>query len=347
MISVIVPVYNSKDYLSKCVDSITLQSCKDVEIILIDDGSTDGSGELCDKYAQDDARIKVFHNSNRGPSSARNIGLSNSGGELIMFLDSDDFLEPNALSMLAGKYREHGADMVIGNFRTLSNNAYGPGHKGAFESDKMMMTNDLMNYALTYLKTPNRATLFAYSWGRLFKASVIRENRLSFDPELFTFEDVAFNYEYLKHASKVYFMKDPVCTHVVHGNYLSATTSMSGNPWKLFGYMKALDSIGSFLSACNSGTDYNSNVGHAFTSLSIIQFVRLCGQCNEGNKKKIRNLISEIISDPEFRNNLKYYSPTGKDSRLLPLLMKLRLVRLIILVCRYKAHKRYGSAKQK
>lgn len=347
MISAIVPVYNSKDYLGKCVDSITSQSYKDVEVILIDDGSTDGSGELCDKYAQGDVRIKVLHSVNGGPSSARNIGLSNSSGDLIMFLDSDDYLEPNALNMLMGKYREHGADIVIGNFRTFSNNAHNSGHKGAFESDKLMMANDLMNYALSYLKAPNRTTLFAYSWGRLFRASVIRENHLAFDPELFTFEDVAFNYEYLKHASKAYFLKDPVCTHVVHGNYMSATMSMSGNPRKLFGYMKALNSIGIYLSSCNPGSDYRGNVGHAFTSLSIIQFVRLCGQYNYGNKQKIRNLISELISEHEFRNNLKYYSPTGKDSRLLPLLMKLRLVRLIILVCRYKAHKRYGHAKQK
>lgn len=345
MISVIVPVYNSKDYIGKCVDSIISQSYKDIEVILVDDGSTDGSEALCDKYAQDDKRVKAVHSANKGPSSARNIGLSNSKGDLIMFLDSDDYLEPNALCTLVGKYQEHGTDIVIGNFRTFSNNAYGAGHKGTFESDTLMMPNDVMNYALSYLNAPNRATLFAYSWGRLFKASVIRENRLTFDPELFTFEDVAFNYEYLKHASKVYFLKNTVCTHVVHGNYMSATMSMSGNPRKLFGYMKALNSIGSYLSACNPDADYSGNVGHAFTSLSIIQFVRLCGQYNEDNKYKILNLISEIIFEPEFRNNLKYYSPIGKDSKLLPLLMKFRLTRIIILVCRYKAHKRYGTVR--
>ena len=100
LISVIVPVYNVKDYLDECVSSLIAQTYKQLEIILVDDGSKDGSGELCDKYANDDDRIKVIHKSNGGLSSARNAGLDVARGEFVGFVDSDDFLAVDMYQML-------------------------------------------------------------------------------------------------------------------------------------------------------------------------------------------------------------------------------------------------------
>ena len=98
-ISIIVPIYNVEKYLSRCVDSILNQTFTDFELILVDDGSTDNSGKICDEYAEKDCRIKVIHKDNWGVSSARNVGLENSVGEYIMFCDSDDFVEKNAVSV--------------------------------------------------------------------------------------------------------------------------------------------------------------------------------------------------------------------------------------------------------
>ncbi len=95
MISVIVPVYNVKAYLRKCLDSITNQTYKDLEILVVDDGSTDGCGRICDEYAERDSRVKVFHTENRGLSSARNLGLDEAKGEWVGFVDSDDWIEPD------------------------------------------------------------------------------------------------------------------------------------------------------------------------------------------------------------------------------------------------------------
>ena len=100
-ISIIVPVYNAKSYLSRCIDSILNQTYQDFELILVDDGSTDCSGEICDKYASNDIRIRVFHKPNGGVSSARNLGLSKINGNYVIFVDSDDFLMPNHLEILA------------------------------------------------------------------------------------------------------------------------------------------------------------------------------------------------------------------------------------------------------
>ena len=113
-ISVIVPVYNTEKYLQRCIDSILLQSFTDFELLLIDDGSTDSSGTICDKYAEQDSRIRVFHKANGGASSARNIGLDNAIGEWVCFVDSDDSLTRDAVEILCTNCN-NGADIVIAN----------------------------------------------------------------------------------------------------------------------------------------------------------------------------------------------------------------------------------------
>ena len=112
MISVIVPVYNVSPFLGKCLDSLLAQSFKDLEILIIDDGSTDDSGDICDKYAEEDKRITVFHTDNKGLSAARNLGLDKSKGDYIAFVDSDDWIEPEIFDVLLRNAEETGADIV-------------------------------------------------------------------------------------------------------------------------------------------------------------------------------------------------------------------------------------------
>ena len=100
LITIIVPVYNIMEYLPRCVYSITAQTYRNLELILVDDGSTDGTGALCDKLAAEDERIRVFHKENGGSSSARNLGLSHAKGAYIGFVDSDDYVEPDMYERL-------------------------------------------------------------------------------------------------------------------------------------------------------------------------------------------------------------------------------------------------------
>ncbi|MBQ6570553.1 MAG: glycosyltransferase [Clostridia bacterium] len=113
LISVVVPVYNVEKYLEQCVDSILAQTYKNFEIILTDDGSTDSSGRMCDEFAKKDSRIKSVHRKNGGLSAARNTGLSNSSGEYVYFLDSDDYIVPEALTLLIDKAEKEGAEIVF------------------------------------------------------------------------------------------------------------------------------------------------------------------------------------------------------------------------------------------
>ena len=113
LISVIVPVYNiESEYLERCIKSICNQTYKNLEIILVDDGSNDGSGIICDKFAMEDSRIRVFHKENGGSSSARNLGIKEAKGEYIGFIDSDDYIEPDMYELLAGAVEKYNAPMA-------------------------------------------------------------------------------------------------------------------------------------------------------------------------------------------------------------------------------------------
>lgn len=120
LISVIIPVYNVEEYLRECVDSVLNQTYENLEIILVDDGSTDSSGEICDEYVEKDERISVIHQKNAGPSKTRNTGLDNATGKYIYFLDSDDYIESNALELLVSTAESNGADLVFFDARSFT-----------------------------------------------------------------------------------------------------------------------------------------------------------------------------------------------------------------------------------
>ena len=133
LVSVIVPIYNSGKYLDKCIDSIVNQTYKNLEIILVDDGSTDNAPEICDEWAKKDERIKVIHQENGGVSKARNVGLDNVTGEYISFVDSDDYVVRNYIDFLYYNLHAYGADISMGkqkvtypnmSFSTASGNLY-------------------------------------------------------------------------------------------------------------------------------------------------------------------------------------------------------------------------------
>lgn len=113
MVSIIVPVYNTEQFLHQCIESIINQTYKNIEIILIDDGSTDKSGKICDEYAANDNRIKTIHNINSGVSIARNIGLDNAKGKYITFIDSDDYVEKNYIETLVNAIETNNAELAI------------------------------------------------------------------------------------------------------------------------------------------------------------------------------------------------------------------------------------------
>lgn len=149
-ISVIVPVYKAEKYMHRCVDSILAQTFTNFEFILVDDGSPDGSGTLCDQYAQKDNRVKVIHKENGGVASARQCGIDNASGIYTIHADPDDWVEPTMLEKLFNKAKETDADMVICDFYvdTDKSNIYNKQEVSGETSQKVL--KDLLLHRLQY-----------------------------------------------------------------------------------------------------------------------------------------------------------------------------------------------------
>lgn len=211
IISIIVPVYNADNYIRRCIDSILRQSFTNYELLLINDGSKDDSGLICDEYAQKDSRVKVFHKENGGVSTARNLGIEKSTGEWITFIDADDWVEPGFLNNV-GNLSNNNIDWVFAEWRTVWDrvhlneiNEYGD--KNLFNSRQSIdnMWNKMANL-----------DIFRCPWGKFFKLSIIRKNNLYFDQELRYGEDTVFNYEYLIHSNCIKLSKETNAHYIFH-----------------------------------------------------------------------------------------------------------------------------------
>ncbi len=192
-ISVIVPVYNVEQYLSRCIDSILVQSFTDFELLLIDDGSTDKSGIICNEYAKTDKRIKVFYKKNGGVSSARNFGIDQAICDYIVFVDSDDYLHVDYLSNLI----RYDADIVI-----CGKTDFGSSSE-TYKYEKIKVDRENIG---RYLSRLIAESPIGVPWGKLFKHEIINKNNIKFDESLFVGEDHVFVQEYLIHCQSIQFI---------------------------------------------------------------------------------------------------------------------------------------------
>ena len=187
-ISVIVPVYKAEAYLHRCVDSILAQTFQDFEVLLIDDGSPDRSGEICDEYARKDNRVRVFHKENGGVSSARNLGLDNAIGEWITFVDSDDYVNVTYLDDFGlGKCD---AEIYLQGYQIFQNGKQGGRSIFSVEEIKIIPFSEC-------LWEGESRVIINYPWAKLFNLSVIKKYALAFDLRISYGEDHLFVLSYL------------------------------------------------------------------------------------------------------------------------------------------------------
>ena len=202
-ISVIVPVYNTEKYLHRCINSVLVQTYTDFELLLIDDGSKDSSGTICDEYAAQDTRVRVFHKENGGVSSARNLGLGNAQGEWITFVDSDDYIEENFLKSFEGYFD---ADLIVGNMMDMSSN-------------KNLLEDIVEGYYYSLcdvLKGNFTNLVFQSSCGKLFRTRLSRN--IQFDEKMASGEDFHFILRYLCVAKSLRVLSVGRCT--CHNHYI-------------------------------------------------------------------------------------------------------------------------------
>lgn len=198
IISVIVPVYKAEKYLHRCVDSILAQSYTDFELLLINDGSPDNCGAICDEYAIKDARVRVFHKKNGGVSSARNLGLDNAQGDWIAFVDSDDYVHVDYLKDL---YALCDADLVVGSYQMVgTDNPI----NGVIPTETYLR-DGLKDALLLYGETGN----FRGAMCKMYKREVVHQYNIRYDENMSASEDWLFALEYIKHIDKIKTLDKP------------------------------------------------------------------------------------------------------------------------------------------
>ncbi|MDY2698849.1 MAG: glycosyltransferase family 2 protein [Lachnospiraceae bacterium] len=218
MISIIVPVYNVERYIRRCVDSIAKQSYQDWELILVDDGSPDSSGRICDELAAKDHRIKVVHKQNAGPGSARNTGIENAIGEYILFIDSDDWIGPMHLQSLYEASMHGQYDLVQQGLSWYSDHKI----KEISFCDKSYK-NNMRDFLV---ETPIRK--IGFSVCKLYRRDIIVDYNIRMDEQIRYGEDALFLLQFLNHANSVktidktdyyYFVNTQSLSHTVKYNF--------------------------------------------------------------------------------------------------------------------------------
>lgn len=308
LISIIVPVYNVEKYLRACLDSIINQTYKELEIILVDDGSTDGSGSICDEYALMDIRVRVLHNTNCGVSSARNSGLEVAKGECVCFIDSDDTIECNYIECLANAWMEYKCDLVICNIKDLYPNRISLKRKlkgkltGVFREDYWKL--------IELLRVPVV---------KLYRLDIIKDYSLRFPINVNTAEDQIWNFSYYKHIT-TYVYIDNALYNYFHRS--KSSLSQLKNYESYLANMTKLRLEKDFLADNNIEEANEILTNHAFGLLR--QFVLISDHPNSFDEFKKRIVALTPYIDMSIK-------PNSKKQKVLFFLVQHNLLYLVYL----------------
>lgn len=234
-VSVIVPIYNAEKYLEQCLDSIVSQTLKDIEIILIDDGSTDGSAEICKKYLSD-SRVSYYHKENEGLAAARDDGMMRANGEYIGFVDSDDWIKPDMYEKMYTAAKSNDSDIVFCN--CIQNE---DGHRfsrelpvGAYNRDKIK--SEVLPKTLAFISKDGGKRAIRWSnCMRIYKRDTLNKNNIKFDRRLRRSQDLQLTYESMIVAQNFYYIDEPFYHNRVVSDSLSR--GYTKNMWPLYTYL--------------------------------------------------------------------------------------------------------------
>lgn len=341
-VSVIVPVYNTADTIGKCLDSLRAQTLRDIEIILVDDGSADGSGELCDLAARADSRIRVQHIVNGGPANARNCGMALAAGEYIGFADSDDRAEPEMCERLYAAASQHNADIAVGGY-FAGRSGGSPAAPVLPGGEKIWEAEDIRQHILPYffgyadseLGDFKRYCPFAdtasYVWLALYSARMIRENALQFPSEaLYYTEDNLFNLLAVSHCRRLVHVPQRIYRHLDGGNSFTARYNDRYFRMRLHKYEYLCDFI------AHNGLDdsFHHRLSNKICaeSISLIDYYVAARELNlPGKLEKVRaiaenGLVSKALAEADLSR-----LPFSPQKIFLQLLRKKRALALLML----------------
>lgn len=273
LVSVIIPVYNVVDYLDNCIKSVINQSYTNLEIIIVDDGSTDGSDKKCDEWAQKDTRIKVMHQKNSGVSIARNLGISNAKGDYLSFLDSDDRYTEMYIEKMVREALDTEADIICCDYAS-----YGKTEE-LKNSDKVQYNTD---EAISHLLDYNGYKCFV--WNKLFSMRCIKGVRF---PENWWFEDIVFCYDTFSSANKIVYLKEKLYEYREENGYSSKFKFSNKN----YDLIKSLDYVLDGVKSNYSNIYIDVLMGFIVGYMSFLNR----GYINNGDVAEYENRIRNII----------------------------------------------------
>lgn len=316
-LSVIVPVYNVADYLPKCMDSLLCQSCEDWEIILVDDGATDGKcPALCDEYAASYPElVRVIHQPNGGLGAARNTGLEQARGDYVLFVDSDDTVAPDTLSRLEEEIERRPADMYVFSFRYV----YEDGTQSPAEARPAALAGE----ALTLQDRPEMLLDPPMAWCRLCRRSLFLDHGIRF-PGRVWYEDLCTTPSLLLHAKTIVQLEDPFYGYLIRQGSIMRSSNLKRN----LEILNALDMARAPFEKAGKLEQYKPWL----TCLAVDSTLAAAR----------RVLIVDPKADylPEFLNYVKKNYPDYRSCKLLPDLGRKKLILLKLLEGRhYKAAK--------
>lgn len=217
MISIIIPVYNAKKSINNCLNSILAQTYDNIEIIIVDDESDDGSAEVCDRYAEQYKNISTYHIKNKGVSNARNFGLSKASGDYIMFCDSDDVVEKTWCESLYKAISNYPESWVMCGASYVDSNTQDVIKTIVYDENTELSSIEKQDYYKVFA-----LGVSGYIWNHIYDLSVIKKNNIQFDENTDYAEDALFNNEYLKYCESICFINKPLYNY-----YVSSSSGLS------------------------------------------------------------------------------------------------------------------------
>ena len=289
MISIIIPVYNGGDYLRPCFDSIIHQTYQDWELLLVDDGSTDDSGRICDEYAAQEQRISVIHKKNGGQAAARNDGLAKARGEYVSFVDCDDWIEPDMYASMLETMNHEKAEVIICGYKE----DYNDGSSKQVNADGFQATYD----AQETVKLLLTGKIGSYLWSMLFKREVVQELM----PDLNPYEDHATIFKWMLHAQRV------VVLHraFYHYRQLSSSSLHSYNPKNGNHFFQAIKERYHYIADRNMLPGWESENRRLYLRGCIKLTKDLARMSNYDSQ--MRDIIAEV------RQELRHFLPVTKS----------------------------------
>lgn len=338
-VSVVIPVYNAAPWLERCIASIRMQTHRELEIILVDDGSTDASLEICESARRSDKRIHTLSQKNNGAAAARNAGISRATGEFLMFVDADDFIDPDMVEKLLAGIKTPGCDWSLCGFRWIR--GYGEAAEVlsvSLNAGGMQAPHEaLMGFARGNV---DAMVLFGSMCNKIYQTSIIRNNALFVSTDIFPHEDLAFNLAYMRFVRAAFFVDEPLYAYQAHSGTANAVRRYRKHAIELHNTIYGLikDVIWRYCT-CDEKRNFNRH----YLDKSLIIMAMLCRDNPFFDQTALKEKLAAMLSGSFLQECLQSYVDHGSQPNEQIELIRNGRVDELYELSRRRGNKTYGG----